>query len=376
LLFAAVGNASTDQVPQYPANVTQDVQGVAAIETNDVLTSFSNYGSSVSVDAYGHNLISTYPGGGYALWSGTSFATALATSEAVLILSAHSDPVVARPNIENTAVNIDSSNPGKQGELGKGRIAPLPALQSVSTNPTGNPTVDVYARIELTNSGVQPAALGRAEISISGSVQQLRVSGYSLSPMTVYSVVVDGSNITGNGSASTVFGGFGVVFSNASIPGSLPLPPAQNPVSGIRHVEIHDSQNTLILSGDFTAVSGSTPPQELIYKELRLFAAGSSAPRGVAIVQIHGASQVLSISVEGLSGSTYTVFVDGVSIGAGTARNGFIGFDNSSQRFYSFVLPPSLMPIVNINQIWIQDTSGVVIDQGTFVFTGGQIGGP
>src|SRR5262249_8823972 len=152
VLFAAVGNGSTDQIPIYPANLTQDVQGVASIETTGVLSTFSNYGSSVSLDAYGHNLISTYPGGGYALWSGTSFATALASAEAALILAAYPDSGATRLNTETTAVNIDYLNPGRQGELGRGCIAPLPALQSVSTNPTINPTVDVYARIDLANA--------------------------------------------------------------------------------------------------------------------------------------------------------------------------------------------------------------------------------
>jgi subtilisin family serine protease len=376
VLFAAVGNASTDLVPQYPANLTQDVQGVASIDTSSVLSSFSNYGSSVSVDAFGHFLVSTYPGGGYALWSGTSFATALASAEAALILSAYPDSGVTRTDIESTAVNIDALNPGKQGELGKGRIAPLPALQSVSTNPLANPTIDLYARLDLTNTGIQPASLGRAEIYISGSVQQFRISGYSLSPAALYSVVVDGNNLTGNGAASTVFGGFGLVYSNAPNSKSLALPPAQYPVSGIRHVEIRDDQNLAILSGDFTAVSGPTPPQELIYKELRLASIGSYAPHGIAMVQIHGAVQLLSISVEALPGSLYSVIADGVSLGTFAPRNGFVGLDNFSQRCYSFVLPPSLSPVVNINRISIQDGSGQPIDLGNFVFAGGQIGGP
>src|SRR5262249_13659200 len=166
VLFAAVGNSSTDQIPIYPANLTQDVQGIASIETTGVLSTFSNYGNSVSVDAFGHNLVSTYPGGGYALWSGTSFATALASAEAVLVLAAYPDSGSTRAIIETTAVIIDYLNPERPGELGRGSIAPLAALQSVSTNPTINPTIDLYARIDLANAGVQPAARGTAEISI------------------------------------------------------------------------------------------------------------------------------------------------------------------------------------------------------------------
>src|SRR5262249_50224749 len=270
LLFAAVGNGGTDQIPEYAASWSQDVQGVASIQANSVLSGFSNYGPSVSVDAYGQDLISTYPGGGYALWSGTSFATPLAAAEAALILAAYPDPASTRPDIESTAVNIDSLNPGKQNELGSGRIAPLPVLQAVSINPAMCPTIDLYARVDMVGSAVPPSALGQAAVCISGSTQQLRISANSLSPTSVYSVVVDGNNLTGNGAASTVFGGFSIIFSSAPSSGSLPLPPAQYPVSSIRHVEVHDVLGATILAGDFTAVSGSAPPQEMIYKELRL----------------------------------------------------------------------------------------------------------
>ena len=374
LLFAAVGNSSTDQVPVYPANLTQDVQGVASIETNSVLSAFSNFGSSVSVDAFGHNLISTYPGGGYAMWSGTSFSTALATAQAALVLAAYPDPGPARTNIESTAVNIDALNASRQGELGKGRIAPLSALQSVSTNPAINPTIDLYAKVDLTNSGVQPAAMARAEISITGSVQQLRITGYDLSPTSVYSVVVDGNRLTsGNGDTSTVLGGFGLVFStDPNAP--LPLPSQQYPVSAIGHVEIHDARDVTVLSGDFVAPANGMPPQELIYKELRLSTLdGSAAPRGVASVEMCGTSQLLSISLEGLTGSTYSVVIDGQSIGTGTAHNGFIGLDNFSH--WNLTLPSSLMPVVNISQIWILDSSGQPVYQGAFSFAGGAIGG-
>src|SRR5262249_43823321 len=178
--------------PIYPANLTQDVQGIASIETTGVLSTFSNYGNSVSVDAFGHNLVSTYPGGGYALWSGTSFATALASAEAVLVLAAYPDSGATRAIIETTAVIIDYLNPERPGELGRGSIAPLAALQSVSTNPTINPTIDLYARIDLANAGVQPAARGTAEISIQGSVQQLRIGGVSFGRAPFFFFFCDG----------------------------------------------------------------------------------------------------------------------------------------------------------------------------------------
>jgi subtilisin family serine protease len=55
----------------------------------DTLSSFSNYGSWVHVAAPGEDILSTMPGGGYAVWSGTSMATPLAAGEAALIRAAN-----------------------------------------------------------------------------------------------------------------------------------------------------------------------------------------------------------------------------------------------------------------------------------------------
>jgi subtilisin family serine protease len=54
---------------------------------NDLKASFSNYGGAADVAAPGEALISPYPGGFYALWSGTSASAALVSGEASLIWS-------------------------------------------------------------------------------------------------------------------------------------------------------------------------------------------------------------------------------------------------------------------------------------------------
>src|SRR5215467_15479014 len=68
VMAAAVGNDNSDE-SQFPAS-SIDVLGVAAVDGDDTKAAFSNYGADVSVAAPGVNLISTYPGGGYARWSG------------------------------------------------------------------------------------------------------------------------------------------------------------------------------------------------------------------------------------------------------------------------------------------------------------------
>lgn len=86
LLVAAVGNENTgnEQAPQFPANWSQEVMSIAALDGNGKAT-FSNFGTDVSVSAPGVNLVSLFPEinntPDYAMWSGTSFAAPLAAAK-------------------------------------------------------------------------------------------------------------------------------------------------------------------------------------------------------------------------------------------------------------------------------------------------------
>jgi subtilisin family serine protease len=121
---AGNGNAST---PQYPA-AFNNVMSVAATDLKDKKASFSNFGDSIFVDAPGINIISAYPGGYYAIASGTSFSAPFVTGEAALIRSSqHGDTDKA---VAKGTVNIDSINPAYRHELGSGRIDMLKAMQS------------------------------------------------------------------------------------------------------------------------------------------------------------------------------------------------------------------------------------------------------
>ncbi len=136
---AAAGNEGLE-FHQYPAR-DPDVIAVAATDASDVKADFSNYGGHIDVSAPGVSLYSTYPGGKFAWWSGTSFATALVSGAAALILSAL-PPAVARSTsarrrvaatLKGTAIPIDSLNlPKYRGKLGTGRIDILQAVQKTT----------------------------------------------------------------------------------------------------------------------------------------------------------------------------------------------------------------------------------------------------
>jgi subtilisin family serine protease len=120
VVVAAAGNAAST-TPQYPA-AYKDVLNVAALDAQNRKASFSNYGSSISLGAPGIGIYSTYVGGGYAAWSGTSFAAPFVSAAAALTLSAHPDwsgPKVGQ-RLWQTAESINAINKSLGGQLGKG----------------------------------------------------------------------------------------------------------------------------------------------------------------------------------------------------------------------------------------------------------------
>ena len=109
LFVAAAGNSSVnnDRTPHYPSSYP-NVLSVAALDRNDQLASFSNYGAkSVAVAAPGVEILSTWLENGYEEKSGTSMATPVVAGVAALILAEH-----PRMSVEDLRKRLmDSTDP-------------------------------------------------------------------------------------------------------------------------------------------------------------------------------------------------------------------------------------------------------------------------
>jgi hypothetical protein len=120
ILVASAGNEG-QRIVVYPAAYNQ-VIGVGSTNNSDVRSSFSNYGSVVTLAAPGEGIITPYPQGRYAAGWGTSFSAPMAAGGAALLLQLNStiSPSTAKQSLSN-AVPVGQS-------LGAGRLDLVKAL--------------------------------------------------------------------------------------------------------------------------------------------------------------------------------------------------------------------------------------------------------
>jgi hypothetical protein len=200
VVVAAAGNSGSS-TPEYPA--AEGIAGslaVAASTSADTLALFSNFGNWVHVAAPGEGILSSIPGGEYAVWSGTSMSTPLVAGEAALVRAA--DPLldateVAERIIETSFVitapvqrRIDvaaalgialmhiSGEYRCSGELGRVAvdnllIGPGQTCTLVGTRIGGN--------IKIESGG----ALNAMSIYVKGNIQAKGATTFSLSNSTV-----------------------------------------------------------------------------------------------------------------------------------------------------------------------------------------------
>lgn len=122
LFVAAAGNSSSDNdhIPHYPASYNlNNVISVAAVNRNDDLTSFSNYGmNSVHVAAPGEDIMSTYLQHGFEAKKGTSMATPFVAGVAALVLS--TNPTISIDELRARLLTSVDAVPSLKGKVSTG----------------------------------------------------------------------------------------------------------------------------------------------------------------------------------------------------------------------------------------------------------------
>jgi thermitase len=132
LVVAAAGNNSSSMAI-YPAAETSAI-AVAAVDSNRLLSDFSNYGSHIDICAPGSNIYSSYLNSNNAWWSGTSFSTPFVAGQIALIyqLIPDFDVDIIRNVLTTTAISLDPINPDYIGLLGNGMIDPVTAVSTAN----------------------------------------------------------------------------------------------------------------------------------------------------------------------------------------------------------------------------------------------------
>lgn len=122
LHMMSAGNSGTnnDVHPHYPSDYDlPNNVAVAATDRNDQLAKFSCYGEkNVDIAAPGKDILSTVPGGGYAVFSGTSMATPHVTGAAGLLLAM--DPEMSNDELVTRLTKGGDQLESLQGKVGSG----------------------------------------------------------------------------------------------------------------------------------------------------------------------------------------------------------------------------------------------------------------
>ncbi len=122
---ASVGNEGIETV-RYPASY-RNVIGVASTDNSDARSVFSNFGEALAdIAAPGEGIVTTYPGGHYAIVSGTSFSAPLVSGAAALMLQLDQD-------LSQGEASFGFSRAKKLGndELGFGRLDLFQAIGAI-----------------------------------------------------------------------------------------------------------------------------------------------------------------------------------------------------------------------------------------------------
>ncbi|QOL48714.1 S8 family serine peptidase [Massilia litorea] len=249
LVFISAGNNNVDE------NVVPDTAFIIVSSTDsyDAKSSFSSWGSFVSLAAPGTGIWTTNNALGYSAWNGTSFASPVAAGVAGLMMA--SRPDLSSAQVESllfkTAVDLGAA--GRDPVFGYGRVNAAAAVSAarafVSTVDTTAPTASIAAPLgSSTVSGSVPVSVNaldnvgvaRVELKVNGTVVATdSAAPYSFSwnsagsPNGMAALVAVAYDAAGNAGASSTVS-VNVANVTTSVPSDTIAPSVNitNPVAG------------------------------------------------------------------------------------------------------------------------------------------------
>lgn len=205
LLFVSAGNNGVNE----NVTPTTSMTVVSATDVNDAITSWSSYGSFVTLSAPGAGLWSTSRGGIYQQWSGTSFSSPLTAGVAALVMAANPslDNLTVESLLHSTATDLGGA--GRDMYYGYGRInagaAVAAAVSRLPVADTQAPTSAISAPLaNATVSGLVPVDVAASD-NVGVARVELKVNGATVGTDTTapYGFSWD-SNGVANGVATLV----------------------------------------------------------------------------------------------------------------------------------------------------------------------------
>jgi hypothetical protein len=151
IFVAAAGNdgENADRSPHYPSSYKNwNMLSVAAVDHNDALAKFSNYGAqSVHVAAPGVDILSAVKSGGFEKLSGTSMATPQVAGALALIMAAHPN-LAPRAVMDRVTHSIDPIESLRKVTKFGGRINVVTSIENDTVAPesVGGVVIESVAR--------------------------------------------------------------------------------------------------------------------------------------------------------------------------------------------------------------------------------------
>jgi subtilisin family serine protease len=156
-VFAAAGNSGTYGAAEYPA-AFPEVIAVGAVTPEDQAASFTTRGSYVDLAAPGTMILSTLPGNGYAMESGTSAAAPFAAGVAAMLFGdASFSPSSLVSLLKATARDVDA--PGVDVATGNGVVCARCAIAEL-TGATPAAAPQATPELNAPTDPVRPTRLG------------------------------------------------------------------------------------------------------------------------------------------------------------------------------------------------------------------------